>query len=145
MGQDNLIRTFFVTLRRSQAGKPYFHRKVLDSLGLRRRLACVEKPNNPNIRGMLRKVRLCQLPLSTTARLGCEEPHGAAHLLSLLAALFQSQADGWSHQLTCCCVKCRCHTWLSLRLTRCIITGNWQSMLQLVCDPLSPSSTAHPA
>jgi large subunit ribosomal protein L30 len=61
-----VIRTFFVTLRRSQAGKPYFHRKVLDSLGLRRRLACTEKPNNSIIRGMLRKVRLCQPP-----ELGC--------------------------------------------------------------------------
>lgn len=59
MGQDQVIKTFFVTLRRSQAGKPWFHRRVLDALGLRRRLTCVEKPNNPLIRGMLRKVRAC--------------------------------------------------------------------------------------
>lgn len=56
MGQDQVIKTFFVTLRRSQAGKPYFHRRVLDALGLTKRLACVEKPNSPVIRGMLRKV-----------------------------------------------------------------------------------------
>lgn len=56
MGQDQAIRTLFITLRRSQAGKPWFHRKVLDALGLHKRLACVEKPNNPSIRGMLRKV-----------------------------------------------------------------------------------------
>lgn len=56
MGQDQLIKTFFVTLRRSQAGKPYFHRRVLDALGLKKRLACVEKPNSPQVRGMLRKV-----------------------------------------------------------------------------------------
>lgn len=59
MGQEQVIKTFFVTLRRSQAGKPWFHRRVLDALGLRRRLTCVEKPNNPLIRGMLRKVRAC--------------------------------------------------------------------------------------
>jgi ribosomal protein L30 len=51
------IRTLFVTLRRSQVGKPWFHRRVLDALGLRKRLTCVEKPNNPSIRGMLRQVR----------------------------------------------------------------------------------------
>lgn len=56
MGQEQVIKTFFVTLRRSQAGKPWFHRRVLDALGLQRRLTCVEKPNNPLIRGMLRKV-----------------------------------------------------------------------------------------
>jgi ribosomal protein L30 len=55
---DQAIRTLFVTLRRSQSGKPWTHRRVLDGLGLRRRLACVEKPNNPTIRGMLRKVRV---------------------------------------------------------------------------------------
>lgn len=56
MGQQP-IKTFFVTLRRSQIGKPWFHRQVLDRLGLKKRLLCVEKPNNPVIRGMLRKVR----------------------------------------------------------------------------------------
>ncbi|WIA09212.1 hypothetical protein OEZ85_008622 [Tetradesmus obliquus] len=55
MGQQP-IKTFFVTLRRSQIGKPWFHRQVLDGLGLKKRLLCVEKPNNPVIRGMLRKV-----------------------------------------------------------------------------------------
>jgi ribosomal protein L30 len=56
-GQQEAIRTLFVTLRRSQAGKPWFHRRVLDGLGLTKRLSCVEKPNSPTIRGMLRKVR----------------------------------------------------------------------------------------
>lgn len=55
-GQDQAIKTLFVTLRRSQAGKPWFHRRVLDALGLTKRLMCVEKPNNGIIRGMLRKV-----------------------------------------------------------------------------------------
>jgi ribosomal protein L30 len=56
MGQQQAIKTFFVTLRRSQIGKPWFHRQVLDGLGLKKRLLCIEKPNNPVIRGMLRKV-----------------------------------------------------------------------------------------
>eukprot|EP00879_Flechtneria_rotunda_P006730 GHRR01007071.1.p2 GENE.GHRR01007071.1~~GHRR01007071.1.p2 ORF type:complete len:114 (+),score=32.04 GHRR01007071.1:216-557(+) len=56
MGQDQVIKTFFVTLRRSQIGKPWFHRKVLNGLGLRKRLTCVEKPNNPTVRGMLGKI-----------------------------------------------------------------------------------------
>jgi ribosomal protein L30 len=56
MGQQQPIKTFFVTLRRSQIGKPWFHRQVLDGLGLKKRLLCVEKPNNPVIRGMLRQV-----------------------------------------------------------------------------------------
>eukprot|EP00775_Hariotina_reticulata_P001735 gene1735-biopygen3164 len=55
MGQE-AIQTLFVTLRRSHIGKAWFHRKVLNSLGLRKRLTCVEKPNNPVIRGMLRRV-----------------------------------------------------------------------------------------
>lgn len=59
MVQDQAIKTLFVTLRRSQAGKPWFHRRVLESLGLRKRLTCVEKPNNAIIRGMLRKVCVC--------------------------------------------------------------------------------------
>jgi ribosomal protein L30 len=52
------IQTLFVTLRRSHIGKPWFHKKVLNSLGLRKRLTCVEKPNNPVIRGMLRRVSM---------------------------------------------------------------------------------------
>eukprot|EP00878_Enallax_costatus_P010238 GHUV01010687.1.p2 GENE.GHUV01010687.1~~GHUV01010687.1.p2 ORF type:complete len:121 (+),score=35.98 GHUV01010687.1:369-731(+) len=56
MGQDKAVQSLFVTLRRSPIGKPFFHRKVLTSLGLNKRLLCVEKPNNPAIRGMLRKV-----------------------------------------------------------------------------------------
>lgn len=74
MGQQ-AIKTFFVTLRRSQIGKPWFHRKVLDGLGLKKRLTCVEKPNNPVIRGMLRKVTHSMMdPLTETG----------AHMLAVL-------------------------------------------------------------
>lgn len=62
MGQAKVVQTLFVTLRRSLIGKPHFHLKVLTSLGLNKRLLCVEKPNNAAIRGMLRKV--CQLTSS---------------------------------------------------------------------------------
>lgn len=83
MGHDQAIRTLFVTLRRSQAGKPWFHRRVLDGLGLKKRLTCVEKPNNPTIRGMLRKVRhflprwnmVKVLVYKRVARQACTMPH----------------------------------------------------------------------
>jgi ribosomal protein L30 len=71
MGQQQPIKTFFVTLRRSQIGKPWFHRQVLDGLGLKKRLLCVEKPNNPVIRGMLRQV-------STAACLQCSTMQAAS-------------------------------------------------------------------
>jgi large subunit ribosomal protein L30 len=50
------VRTFFVTLRRSPIGVPWFHKRVLRSLGLVRRHDCVERPNNANVRGQLEKV-----------------------------------------------------------------------------------------
>eukprot|EP00798_Chlamydomonas_sp_ICE-L_P000307 gene309-33555_t len=51
-----VIRSLFVTLKRSLAGKPWFHRRIIDSLGLSRRHECLEKPNNESVRGMLTKV-----------------------------------------------------------------------------------------
>lgn len=50
------VKSLFVTLRRGFAGTPWFHRRVLESLGLKYRHQCVEKPNNSSIRGMLSKV-----------------------------------------------------------------------------------------
>lgn len=52
------VRSFFVTLKRSYAGTPWFHQRILRALGLKRRHLCVEKPNNISIRGMLFKVGL---------------------------------------------------------------------------------------
>ena len=57
MGQQQAVRSLFVTLRRSFIGAPWTHREVLRGLGLARRLQCVEKPNNESVRGSLRKVR----------------------------------------------------------------------------------------
>ncbi|GLI59256.1 hypothetical protein VaNZ11_001102 [Volvox africanus] len=55
-GGAQVVKSLFVTLRRGFAGTPWFHRRILDSLGLKRRHQCVEKPNNKSIRGMLVKV-----------------------------------------------------------------------------------------
>lgn len=50
------VKTLFVTLMRGYAGKPWFHRKALEALGLKTRHQCVEVPNSPNVRGRLLKV-----------------------------------------------------------------------------------------
>ncbi|KAG2423698.1 hypothetical protein HXX76_015088 [Chlamydomonas incerta] len=55
-GSAQAVKSLFVTLRRGFAGTPWFHRRVLESLGLKYRHQCVEKPNNLSIRGMLSKV-----------------------------------------------------------------------------------------
>ncbi|KAG2428241.1 hypothetical protein HYH02_014423 [Chlamydomonas schloesseri] len=55
-GSAQVVKSLFVTLRRGFAGTPWFHRRVLESLGLKYRHQCVEKPNNSSIRGMLSKV-----------------------------------------------------------------------------------------
>ncbi|GLC44212.1 hypothetical protein PLESTB_000753500 [Pleodorina starrii] len=55
-GATQVVKSLFVTLRRGFAGTPWFHRRILDALGLKRRHQCVEKPNNQSIRGMLTKV-----------------------------------------------------------------------------------------
>ncbi len=51
------VRSLFVTLRRSTAGKPWLSRRIIGALGLSKPHECVEKPNNASIRGMLMKVR----------------------------------------------------------------------------------------
>ncbi|KAG2490392.1 hypothetical protein HYH03_011192 [Edaphochlamys debaryana] len=55
-GAAQVVRSLFVTLRRGYAGTPWFHRRILEALGLKHRHQCVEKPNNTSIRGMLLKV-----------------------------------------------------------------------------------------
>jgi ribosomal protein L30 len=62
--QPDVVRSLFVTLRRGMAGKPWFHRRVIEALGLKRRHQCLEKPNNESIRGMLKKVNLQSVVLS---------------------------------------------------------------------------------
>ena len=57
MAASQFVSSLFVTLRRSYAGTPWFHRRVLEALGLKTRHQCLEKPNNSSIRGMLQKVR----------------------------------------------------------------------------------------
>lgn len=52
----DFVRSLFVTLRRGLAGKPWFHKRIIQALGLRTRHQCVEKPNTDTIRGMLMKV-----------------------------------------------------------------------------------------
>lgn len=49
------VRSLFVTLRRGYSGSPWFHQRILRSLGLRKRHQCMEKPNNETVRGMLFK------------------------------------------------------------------------------------------
>jgi large subunit ribosomal protein L30 len=56
MSSEHTVRSLFVTLRRGLAGKPWFHKRIIDALGLSRPHDCVEKPNNASIRGMLSKV-----------------------------------------------------------------------------------------
>ena len=54
---ETAVVSLFVTLRRSFAGTPHFHKKVLSALGLSGKLhQCIEKPNNASVRGMLMKV-----------------------------------------------------------------------------------------
>lgn len=51
------IRSLFVTLKRGFAGKKESQIKIIQSLGLRHREQCVEKPNNGSIRGALDRVK----------------------------------------------------------------------------------------
>lgn len=48
--------TIKVTLKRSGAGRPPAQRAILRGLGLRRLRQTVERPNTPEIRGMIKKV-----------------------------------------------------------------------------------------
>lgn len=52
----SVVRTLFVTLRRSPIGAPHFHKSVLKALGLSKRHDCVERSNTASVRGALRKV-----------------------------------------------------------------------------------------
>ena len=53
---QGVVRSLFVTLRRSLIGAPWQHRAVARALGLSRRMQTVEKPNTPAIRGAVAKV-----------------------------------------------------------------------------------------
>lgn len=52
----SVVRSLFVTLRRSLIGKPWQHRAVARALGLSRRMQTVEKPNTASVRGAVAKV-----------------------------------------------------------------------------------------
>lgn len=51
-----VVRSLFVTLRRSLIGKPWQHRAVARALGLSRRMQTVEKANTAAVRGAVAKV-----------------------------------------------------------------------------------------
>ena len=53
MGKENKL---IITQVRGGAGKQRRHLLVLRALGLRRTGQCTEKPDNPAVRGMIRKV-----------------------------------------------------------------------------------------
>jgi ribosomal protein L30 len=55
---SKIVKTLFVTLHRSLAGKSAQQNRVVAALGLTRRDQCVEQPNSPQIRGMLAKVTI---------------------------------------------------------------------------------------
>lgn len=69
------VRSFFVTLKRSYAGTPWFHQRILRALGLKRRHLCVEKPNNISIRGMLHKVGLSPAPTCISRQIADSSTH----------------------------------------------------------------------
>lgn len=49
-------KTIKITLKKSGIGKPEKHRAVLRGLGLKKLNQTVERPNTPEIRGMVKKV-----------------------------------------------------------------------------------------
>jgi large subunit ribosomal protein L30 len=51
-----VVRSLFVTLRRSLIGKPWQQRAVARALGLSRRMQTVEQPNTAAVRGAVGKV-----------------------------------------------------------------------------------------
>ena len=53
---QQVVRTLFVTLRRSPIGVPHFHKRALKALGLEKRHDCVERANTASVRGALQKV-----------------------------------------------------------------------------------------
>jgi large subunit ribosomal protein L30 len=48
---------FVITLQRSPIGTPQKHRRVLSGLGLRKIRQTVMRPNTPQVRGMIDKVK----------------------------------------------------------------------------------------
>ena len=48
---------FVITLQRSPIGTPQKHRRVLSGLGLRKVSQTVIRPNTPQVRGMIGKVK----------------------------------------------------------------------------------------
>lgn len=56
MSEAEVVRSLFVTLKRSFLGTPWNHRRIIQSLGFSKRHQCLEKPNNSSVRGMLMKV-----------------------------------------------------------------------------------------
>lgn len=50
------IKGFSITLRRSPIGTPQKHRRVLSGLGLRKIRQTVNRPDTPQVRGMIGKV-----------------------------------------------------------------------------------------
>ena len=50
------LKGFVITLRRSPIGTPQKHRLVLSGLGLRKIRQSVNRPNTPQVRGMIGKV-----------------------------------------------------------------------------------------
>lgn len=52
-----VVRTLFVTLRKSFAGRPERTRRVAKSLGLRKLDSVRELPNNASVRGAIERVR----------------------------------------------------------------------------------------
>ena len=56
MAEDTTTKTIKIRQVRSYIGTPRRHRKVLDSLGLRRIRHTVEREDTPAVRGMVAKV-----------------------------------------------------------------------------------------
>lgn len=51
-----MVRTLKITLIKSPIGAKPKHKRTVEALGLRRMHQTVEKPNNPQMRGMIRQV-----------------------------------------------------------------------------------------
>ena len=54
--QKNQAKTLSIRLKRSPIGSPFKHRLVLRGLGLRKIRQVVERPNTPQVWGMIHKV-----------------------------------------------------------------------------------------
>lgn len=115
MSQPQVVQTFFVTLKRSFIGRPWFHKRILESLGFKRRMQCIEKPNNARIRGELFKVGSLSAPgacfgwgwggggLPRIGPLPCRGAGGGTGSGSASALRVQCAAAAWGAM--------RVHTW----------------------------------